>query len=273
MVRTGGDWRITFRPDIPSPARIYDYLLGGKDNYPADREAAEEIIAAIPDARTFAVQNRAFMRRAVRYLATEAGIRQFIDIGAGLPTQGNVHEIAQQAAAGSRVVYVDNDPVVLAHGRVMLHGLPDTAIVGQDLRQPGAILADSELNKLIDFAEPVGLMLVAVLHFLADDEDPGSLVSQLLDGLAPGSYLVLSHASTDSRPESSKALKVYDRATARAYSRTRDQVLAMVAGLELVEPGLVWVPQWRPDADLVTDPSRSHVYGVVARQPAPAPGG
>jgi S-adenosyl methyltransferase len=207
----------------------------------------------------------------VRYLAAEAGIRQFIDIGAGLPTQGNVHEIAQQAAADSRVVYVDNDPIVLAHGRVMLHGLANTTIIEQDLRQPGAILADSELTRLIDFAEPVGLMLVAVLHFIADEEDPWSLVSQLLDGLAPGSYLVLSHASTDSRPESSRALKVYDRATTRAYSRTRDQVLAMVTGLEVVEPGLVWVPRWRPDAgaEPVADPGRSHVYGVVARKPPP----
>ena len=275
MVRIGGDWRVTFRPDIPSPARIYDYLLGGKDNYPADREAAEEIIAAIPDARTFAVENRAFMRRAVRYLAGEAGIRQFIDIGAGLPTQGNVHEIAQQAAREARVVYVDNDPVVLAHGRVMLHGVPNTAIIGQDLHQPRVILADTELNKLIDFAEPVGLMLVAVLHFIADEDDPVGLVGELLDGLAPGSYVVLTHASTDSRPESSKALKVYDRATARAYSRTRDQVLAMVAGLEVMEPGLVWVPQWRPDPATgpVEDPSRSHVYGVVARKPGPPSGG
>ena len=138
MVGTGGDWRRTFRPDIPSPARIYDYLLGGKDNYPADREAAGEILAVVPDARDLRAENRAFMRRAVRYLAAEGGIRQFIDVGTGLPTQGNVHEIAQVYAPEARMVYVDNDPVVLAHDRSMLHNVANTAIVEQDVRDPPA---------------------------------------------------------------------------------------------------------------------------------------
>jgi SAM-dependent methyltransferase len=273
MVGTGGDWRLTFRPDIPSPARIYDYLLGGKDNYPADREAAEEILAVAPDARTSALENRAFMRRAVKYLAAEAGIRQFIDIGPGLPTQGNVHEIAQVYAPESRVVYVDNDPVVLAHDRSMLHGVANTAVIEQDLRQPARILADAELAKLIDFEEPAGLLMAAVVHFIADEDDPAGLIGQLLDGLAPGSYLVLSHGTADSRPESAKVEKVFDRATARVHLRRRDQVQAMVAGLELVDPGLVWAPQWRPapGAGGSTDPARSHVYAVVARKPAAQP--
>jgi SAM-dependent methyltransferase len=273
MVGTGGDWRVTFRPDIPSPARIYDYLLGGKDNYPADREAAEEILAAAPDARTSALENRAFMRRAVKYLAAEAGIRQFIDIGPGLPTQGNVHEIAQVYAPESRVVYVDNDPVVLAHDRSMLHGVANTAVIEQDLRQPARILADAELGKLIDFEEPAGLLMAAVVHFIADEDDPAGLIGQLLDGLAPGSYLVMSHGTADGRPESAKAEKVFDRATASIHLRGRDQVQAMVAGLELVDPGLVWAPQWRPapGADDSADPARSHVYAVVARKPAARP--
>src|ERR1700678_3528839 len=165
MVDTGDDWRITFRPDIPSPARIYDFLLGGKDNYPADREAAEELLTAVPDVHLFALQNRAFLGRAVKYLATEAGIRQFIDIGTGLPTQGNVHELARESAPGAHVVCIDNDPVVLAHGRAMLHGVADTAIIQHDLREPAAILADPELGKLIDFTKPAALLLVAVLHF------------------------------------------------------------------------------------------------------------
>ena len=268
MVDTGGDWRVTFRPDIPSPARIYDYLLGGKDNYPADREAAEEVLAVAPDARTSAVENRAFMRRAVRYLAAEAGIRQFIDIGSGLPTQGNVHEIAQVYAPEARVVYADNDPVVLAHDRSMLHGVANTAIIEQDLRQ-ARLLADPELAKLIDFEQPAGLLLGAIVHFVADEDHPAALISQLLDGLMPGSYLVLTHATADSRPESAKAERVFDRATARVYLRTRDQVQAMLAGLELIDPGLVWAPQWRPApaADSI-DPARSHVYAVVARKPA-----
>jgi len=169
------------------------------------------------------------------------------------------------------VVCIDNDPVVLAHGRAMLHGVADTAIIEQDLRRPGGILADGEVCKLIDFDEPVGLLVVAILHFIADEDDPASLIGQLLDGLAPGSYVALSHATVDSRPESVKAERVYDRATAKAYARTRDQVQAMVAGLELVDPGLVWAPQWRPDPGTAPDedPGRSHVYAVVARKPAP----
>jgi hypothetical protein len=268
-VDTGNDWRIAFRPDIPSPARIYDFLLGGKDNYPADREAAQELLTAIPDVRMFALQNRAFLRRAVRYLAADAGIRQFIDIGTGLPTQGNVHEIAQAAAPGTRVVCVDNDPIVLAHGRAMLHGVANTAIIEQDFRRPGAILSDPELVKLIDFGQPVGLLLVAIVHFIDDEDDPAGLITQLLDPFPAGSYVALSHATADSRPESARGEKVYERASARARSRTRDQVQAMISGLDPVEPGLVWAPQWRPgpDADPDQDPGRSHVYVVVARKP------
>src|SRR5579875_603616 len=159
----GGDWRSTFRPDIPSPARIYDYLLGGKDNYPADREAAQELLAVVPDVRWLARCNRDFLGRAVRFLAAEAGLRQFIDLGTGLPAQGNVHEVAQRAVPGARVVCVDNDPVVLAHGRALLHGVAGTAIIDHDLRQPEAVLADPELTRLIDFSEPVAVLMVAVL--------------------------------------------------------------------------------------------------------------
>jgi SAM-dependent methyltransferase len=249
---------------------MYDYFLGGKDNYPADREAAEEVLAVAPQARLSAVENRAFLRRAVRYLAAEAGIRQFIDIGTGLPTQENVHEVVQRAAPGARVVYVDNDPVVLAHGRAMLHGVANTAIIGRDLRQPAGILADGELRRLIDFAEPAAVLLVAVLHFIPDEDDPAGLIGQLTDRLAPGSYLVLSHGTTDSRPETAKALKVYERATSQAYARSRERVRSLVTGLDIIDPGLVWAPQWRPDVGgpAEADPGRSHVYALVARKPA-----
>jgi S-adenosyl methyltransferase len=268
---TTGDWKTRFRPDIPSPARIYDYLLGGKDNYPADREAAEELLLAVPDLRMFARENRAFMNRAVRYLVAEAGIRQFIDIGAGLPGPGNVHEIAQGIDPQARVVYVDNDPVVLGHGRNMLQAVPNTAIIEHDLRQPAAILDDAELAKLIDFAEPVAVLLVAVLHFIDDADHPAGLIAELAAPLAAGSYLALSHATADSRPESAKGEKVYERATAQAHARTREQVRDLVAGLDLVTPGLVWAPQWRPAPDARRDQSasRSHVYALLARKPLP----
>jgi SAM-dependent methyltransferase len=274
MLDTADDWKTRFRPDIPSPARIYDYLLGGKDNYPADREAAEELLLAIPDLRMFAAENRAFMHRAVRFLVTEAGIRQFIDIGAGLPGQGNVHEIAQGIDPRTRVVYVDNDPVVLAHGRNMLQGVSGAAIIEQDLRQPAAILADGDLAKVIDFTEPVAVLMIAVLHFIDDAENPAALIAELAAALAPGSYLALSHATADSRPQSAKAEKVYERATAQAHARSREQVRDLVAGLDLVMPGLVWAPQWRPAAGARRDQSasRSHVYAVMARKPSPRPG-
>ncbi len=178
-------WRNKFRPDIPSTARIYDYLLGGKDNYPADRAAAAEIAQALPNVRTSFRWNRAFLGRAVRYLVTEQGIRQFIDVGTGLPTVGNVHEVAQEAAPGSNVVYVDNDPVVLAHGRHLLHGVGGTTILEHDLRLPEDILADPDLRALIDFEEPVAVLLVAILHFIPDADDPAGVIGKLMEPSPP----------------------------------------------------------------------------------------
>jgi SAM-dependent methyltransferase len=267
----GDDWRKTFRPDIPSPARMYNYFLGGKDHYEADRKAAEQVIAAIPDVLVFARENRAFLRRAVRYLVTECGIRQIIDIGTGLPSEGNVHEVAQECAADVRVVYVDHDPVVLAHGRNMLNGVPGTAIIGRDLLEPASILADEELLGLIDFTEPVAVLLVAVAHFIDDDARPADLIGQLVRPLAPGSYLALSHATSDSRPAEAQAVeRIYRRTTTAVHARTRSEVLAMLPdGLEPVEPGLVWAPLWRPEPDAVPagDPKDSNGYAVVARKP------
>src|SRR6201994_1928167 len=195
-------WRNKFRPDIPSTARIYDYLLGGKDNYPADRAAAAEIARALPNVRTSFRWNRAFLGRAVRYLATEQGIRQFIDVGTGLPTAGNVHEVAQEAAPGTRVVYVDNDPVVLAHGRHLLHGVPGTTIIEHDLRRTKDILDDPELRALIDFGTPVAVLLVAILHFIPDADDPAAVIKKLLAPFPSGSYLVISHGTADAVPGS-----------------------------------------------------------------------
>jgi len=268
---SGDDWRETFRPDIPSPARMYNYFLGGKDHFEVDRKAAEQVIATIPDVLVFARENRAFLRRAVRYLVTECGVRQIIDIGTGLPSEGNVHEVAHAYAPDVHVVYVDHDPVVLAHGRNMLNGVPGTTIIERDLLKPAAILADEELLGLIDFTEPVAVLLVAVVHFIDDDARPEDLIGQLVAPLAPGSYVALSHATSDSRPQEARAVeRIYRATTTNIHARTRSQVLAMLGDrVELVEPGLVWAPQWRPEPGTVPggDPAASNVYAVVARKP------
>jgi S-adenosyl methyltransferase len=273
----GDDWRQTFRPDIPSPARMYNYFLGGKDHYEADRKAAEQVIAAIPDVLVFARENRAFLRRAVRYLVTECGIRQIIDIGTGLPSEGNVHEVAHSYDPDVRVVYVDHDPVVLAHGRNMLNGVPGTAIIGRDLLEPGSILADEELLGLIDFSQPVAVLLVAVAHFIDDDAHPADLIGQLVRPLAPGSYLALSHATSDSRPAEAQAVeRIYRATTTNIHARTRSEVLALLpGGFEPVEPGLVRGPLWRPSPGAAApspspspspSPEAANMYAVVARK-------
>jgi hypothetical protein len=269
-MNTGDDWRTTFRPDIPSPARMYSYFLGGKDHYPADRAAAEQVIAASPGVLLFARENRAFLRRVVRYLVTECGIRQFIDIGAGLPADGNVHEVAQAIDPDIRVVYADHDPVVLAHGRAMLHGVGGTAILQHDLLEPAAILADPGLRDLIHLDEPVAVMLLAVLHFI--DGDAGPLVTQLLEPLAPGSYLVVSHATADRHPdaipEAAAVQEIYEQTTTTARPRSRDEILTLLSGLDIVDPGLVWGPLWHPDPGprIAGDPAAANMYAVVARK-------
>lgn len=271
---TAEDDRIkAFRPELPSSARIYNYLLGGKDHYPADRLAAEEILSVAPDIRRAVVANRAFLRRAVDFLVTEAGVRQFIEIGAGLPAAENVHEVAQRSAPGARVVYVDTDPVVIVHARNMVRGVPGTAIVEHDLREPAAILGDPALTRLIDVTVPTALLLTSVLANVADEDDPAALIRALLAPFPAGSFLVLSHVTLDGTPESAKAaVKVLERSGIRAHPRTRDQVLALLAGLEPVRPGLVWAPDWRPDPGTgsADDPGRSHVYAAVSRKAAGA---
>jgi S-adenosyl methyltransferase len=262
------DWRTTFRPDIPSSARIYDYFLGGKDNYPADREAVDQIAVYLPNIREAARINRAFVRRVVRYLVNEAGIRQLIDIGAGLPTTQNVHEVAAEADAATRVVYVDHDPVVLAHARDMLQGTPGAVIIGHDMRAPADILADPELRRLIDFDQPVGVLLVSVLHFLSDADDPAGIIRELLAPFPPGSHVALTHVTADEVPQVRAAARVWDAATTRVFVRSRAQVQALVRGMEAVEPGLVWTPQWHPEPaeQVARSPSdSSYYYALVAR--------
>ena len=253
-------------PTVPNVARIYDYLLGGKDNFAADREAAGQLLTAIPDALSSARQNRDFLGRAVRFLADEAGIRQFIDIGTGLPTQGNVHEAAHEIDPSARVVYVDHDPIVVSHARALLtrQGANVAAIRG-DLRRPEQILTDPAVRSLVSFDEPVAVLLVAVAHFIADEDNPGKLAGTLMAEMPPGSYLALSHITSDdlSADANSKAQAAYAAATARAYPRTRAEVTRLFGGLEITEPGVVDVAEWRAGPR----PGRTLFYGGVARKP------
>lgn len=268
-MNTDESWKHTFRPEIPSPARMYNYFLGGKDHYPADREAAEKALEAVPGLARGARTNRAFLQRAVRFLAGEAGIRQFLELGAGLPSAGQVHEVAQAIDPACRVVYVDNDPVVLAYGRSLLHGIPNTTIVQHDVQDPEAILADPEVRKLLDFTEPTAVMLVAILHFVTDDEGPADIVHRLMAAWPAGSYLALSHLTADSSAEVHQAVQPYNQATSPMIPRTKAKVESLFAGLTFVEPGLVYAPAWRPDpdTDLREDPARAFGYGGVARKP------
>ena len=252
----------------PSVARMYDYYLGGKDNFAVDRKAAEDAIVAAPVAGVMAVENRAFLGRAVRTLA-RAGIRQFIDLGTGLPTMGNVHEVAHQVAPVARVVYVDYDPVVLVHARALLTEAGHTTIIRADMRDPASILRHPSLRGLIDLDEPVAVLMVAVLHFVTADEDPYDLVARFRDAMAPGSYLVISHASGDTSPDAARLVEAYRaaRASAPVVLRTRAEITRLFDGFELIEPGLVHLPQWRPeDPDKVRDPERMWILCGVGRK-------
>jgi S-adenosyl methyltransferase len=269
LVTFDEDWRKTFRPDIPSAARVYDYLLGGKDNYPADRTVAESMIAQLPNVKLAVQWNRAFLRRVVRYLVNEAGIRQIIDIGAGLPTVRNTHDIALEANPAARVVYVDHDPVVLAHARSMLQGIPNTAIIEQDLLEPDKILADPTLERLIDFGEPAALLFLSILHFVADEADPAGLIARLASPFPAGTHVAISHATPDTVPAVSDVERFVDHATEQAHVRSRAEVLRLVAGMEIVGPGLTWPPEWRPDPGDIVPANADQAYYcvVVARKP------
>ncbi|GAB1339446.1 SAM-dependent methyltransferase [Streptomyces sp. E-15] len=248
----------------PHPARIYDYLLGGKDNYEVDQEAGDRLAAAAPEARIGVRANRAFLQRAVRYVVG-SGVRQILDIGTGLPTSPNVHEVAQQVAPDVRVAYVDNDPIVAAHGNALLSRSGTTRIVLGDLRDPRTVLDHPGVRQLIDFEQPVALLLVAILHFLSEADRPAEIVATLRDALPAGSFLVLSHATGDFA-DRSDAQAVYTNATASLNLRTRAQVERFFDGFELVEPGLAQVPFWRPDTPPPPRSDEIGFYGGVARR-------
>lgn len=253
-----------FRIDVPHSARIYDYWLGGKDNFEADRDAAEYTLRLIPEMRDYARGNRAFMVRAIRFLA-DAGITQFLDIGTGFPTQPNAHEVAQQAVPGARVVYVDYDPMVVSHADALMADNAGTRVIRADLRDDSKVIGESA--DLLDFTKPVALMFIACLHHLEDEDDPSAVVGRYLRALAPGSYLVLSHLTSDFAPEQMQAL--HDEARQRGggtiRARTKDDIAAMFGGRPLVDPGLVLVSHWRPEGGTpAANADRVWAYGGIA---------
>ncbi|WP_236705890.1 SAM-dependent methyltransferase, partial [Frankia sp. ACN1ag] len=256
--------------DVPHSARMYDYYLGGKDNFPADRQAAEDALAVFPNAVVMARQNREFMVRVTRYLAGEVGVRQFLDVGTGIPTSPNLHEVAQRIAPESRVVYADNDPIVLTHARALLASTPQgrTAYLDADLLDPERILAAPELRDTFDLSRPVALSVIAILHFVPDDADPYGIVGRLLEELPSGSYLALTHATADLDPAALEMAEVYRARGITAQARTAAQVGRFFDGLELVEPGVQVVHRWRPDPAEPSDVTDAEVsiYGALARK-------
>lgn len=252
----------------PSIARAYDAVLGGKDNYVVDRAVADQLRETMPQIGDIAWYNRAILGRTVRYLAAEAGIRQFIDLGAGLPTMENTHQVAQRHDPGARVVYVDNDPIVLAHGRALLEENDRTAVVTADLREPAAVLAHPDVTRLLDLSQPVGVLLVGMLHHLHDDEDPQGIVDAYMSVVPSGSHLVITHFC-DMGADAKSLQDTFLSFLGTGRFRTVEEITGYFRGLELVDPGVVYLPQWRPDGP-VSEPlsvAERLMAGGVARKP------
>ena len=259
--------RLPFDTSVAHQARVYDYLLGGKNNYAADRAAAEAWLKANPETAFTVRANRAFLGRAVGYLAREAGVRQFLDIGTGIPGAGNTHEVAQAIAPESRVVYVDYDPIVLAHARALLDSSESgaTEYIDADLRDTGKIL--SQAAELLDFTKPVAVTLIAILHAIPDSDDPHAIVAKLMDAVPPGSYLAISHMGSDLiPPETWQEMKdIASRMSQQQYwYRTREEVARFFECTDLIDPGIVRLEEWRPE--LGTDRGRSFIWSAVGRK-------
>jgi hypothetical protein len=253
---------------VPHPARIYDYWLGGKDNFAADREAAEAVIEVRPTVVRDTRANRAFLRRAVAWLSSEVGIGQFLDIGTGLPTKPNVHEIAQTAIPSARIVYVDNDPLVLSHARALLASGPQgkTAYIDADLRAPEQIL--DQAARTLDFTRPAALLLVGILHLIGDDEDPHAIIARLMEALAPGSYLVVNAPASDVHGEvaAEGARRMAEMGSTPVTRRSREQVAAFFADLDLVEPGVVQTHRWHPEPGISTSEYEVSAWAAIGRK-------
>jgi S-adenosyl methyltransferase len=254
--------------ETPSSARIYDYLLGGAHNFEVDRQAAQRLLAAVP-AQDMARLNRSFLRRAVLYLVN-AGIRQFLDLGSGIPTVGNVHEIAQHADPACRVLYVDIEPIAVAHSKLILEDNDNASIIRADLRKPETILDHPETHRLLDLDQPLGLLMVGVMQFVPNPDDPWAIVANYRDTLTAGSYLAMSHFTPDGMPERmAKAVEVFKTTQEPAHPRTHAEILRMFDGFELVKPRLVYTAQWRPDTseELGDTPAHhSNLYAAVGRK-------
>lgn len=255
----------------PNVARMWDYYLGGKDNFEADREAARVVLGAAPDVPLAALENREFLKHAIRFLVEEAGIRQFIDIGPGLPTQGNVHQLARKHAEDARVVYVDHDPVVVAHGRANIGDAAGIEYIAGDVRNPQAILENSAVLDLIDFSEPIALCMTLILHFITEQEDPHGIVARLSAALCPGSYLVMSHVTGDEHAEETldEVTDIYDQASAPLVMRSRSQIARFFEGFELIPPGLVFLSQWRPSTEHYAGGGTRWAYAGVGQKAGP----
>jgi O-methyltransferase involved in polyketide biosynthesis len=259
----------SFDPSVPNPARMWNYWLGGKDNFAADREAAEQILQVMPSMPVIARAARLFLIDAVHQLAVGYGIRQFLDIGTGLPTADNTHDVAQRAAPESRIVYVDHDPVVLTHAQALLTSSPEgeTDYIQADLRDTDAILAGAA--RTLDFTRPVAVLLIAVLHFIPDADDPYAIVTRLMDAIPPGSYLVMAHAASDIAPEASAemARRYNEMSSASITPRRRDQVARFFDGLDLLPPGLVPISQWGLAGPIDSTVGGLVGYSAIARKP------
>jgi SAM-dependent methyltransferase len=255
---------VGFDPTRPSPARVWDYFLGGKDNFAVDRQVAEMVFARAPDMRLTAQANRRFLERTVRFLA-ESGIRQFIDLGTGIPTSPNVHEVARTVYPSARVIYVDFDPLVVVHARALLATAAGVAAIQGDIRWPERILDDAELRTLIDFDEPVGVLFISVLPFVTDEEDPARVVGAFRERMATGSYLVISHASAHSDPTAmAQAEAAFANSSTRIIPRSHTEILRLFDGFELVEPGLVDIERWRSETG--GPPTKLRAEGGVGRK-------
>jgi hypothetical protein len=251
---------------LPSAARLYDYLLGGGHNFAADRALAEKFLQAQPNARTIARLNRAFLRRSVLYLISQ-GIRQFLDLGSGIPTVGNVHEIAQKADPEARVVYVDFEDVAVAHSQMILEHDEQATIIQEDMTHPDDVLRAVRESKLLDFDEPLGVLTVGVFHFVPPEKDPASVVAAYRDAVVPGSYLALSQFTSDLQPEEMAGIvEVMKKSMNPMFPRTHEEITALFDGFEIVEPGVVSLPLWRPEGLGEDDPDKAGIFAGVGRK-------
>lgn len=259
----------------PNNARVYDCLLGGSHNFPVDREVAARALQVMPDAPRGVLANRAFLRRAVRYMASQAGISQFLDLGSGLPTRGNVHQVGYELDPAVRVAYIDNDPMVLAHSHELLADTENIRMITADLRRPEEVLNTPEVRDLLDFDRPIGLTFFAILHHLNDHEHPATITARLRDAMPAGSHIALSHLHNpgDDRPADADAAtaseKLFNETMGTGRWRSRDEILAHFGDWDLIDPGLVPLPEWRPEPDAIRQQTLTHhlFLGGMARKP------